>query len=664
MYQAVQNATQRHVAIKVLRDGALAGPAEVTRFEREVRFMGRLDHPNVVGILDCGVSDGRHYLVMEYIRGRPLDAHVNAERLGVRQILELFATICEAVSAAHVRGIIHRDLKPSNIRVDEQGRPHVLDFGLARSIWAESGPDGGPAGAPTMTGQFVGSLPWASPEQAQGATDRIDVRSDVYSLGVVLHQLLTGSFPYSMEGPVPDVLARIIGQEPARPSAAAGWRSTEDRIGDELDTVVLKCLAKPPERRYQSAGELGADVRRFLAGEPIDAKRDSTTYIVRKLLHRHRAAVGAAGAIVVMLGAGLATSLVLWRTSEGHRKQAEANLSKADAAAADAKEQARVAKQEAQRAERVTKLLQDIFNASDPMTGGDRTLSAPEMLRRGGDRTLAQLNDEPLTQAALLLALGEIHKHLGDLERARDLLARSLALRLKHQPSWGRGIAEIALALGAADIEAGDLVAAEAHNRVAYEAVRDDFRDKDWHVVETLVQTMRARQDYKGVETLLAAELPRLRSRGVGPMVLVQWLNNLGQAFEEQDRHGEAIAPMREALELTRNLPDHWLDARWGVQNNLAWLLTQTGEHDEALRLGVEVLESRTKRLPPDHLDVASSMLVVGAAKLGLGDLPGAALLLGESLRIRSIKLAPTDDRVVQARLLVDECARRTSGAP
>jgi WD40 repeat protein len=288
VYEAVQNGTKRKVAVKVMKEGPFASERDKARFEREVEVLGQLSHPNIVAIHDSGMAAGSFYFVMDYISGQSLDAWLAAKDRSVEESLQLFVKICEAVNAAHLRGVIHRDLKPGNVRIDAEGQPHVLDFGLAKVAMGEE------ASVMTVTGQFVGSLPWASPEQAEGVPSKIDTRTDVYSLGVILYQMLTGTFPYDVVGNMRDVLDRIMKTEPARPSTVCR------QIDDEVETIVLKCLAKERERRYQSAGELARDVRHYLAGEPIEAKGDSTWYVLCKQLHRYRFPA-ATGAVVALL---------------------------------------------------------------------------------------------------------------------------------------------------------------------------------------------------------------------------------------------------------------------------------------------------------------------------------------------------------------------------
>ncbi|TWT41073.1 Serine/threonine-protein kinase PknB [Phycisphaerae bacterium RAS1] len=290
VYQAVQLATKRSVAIKVMREGPLAGSRDRARFEREVHILGQLRHPNIVTIHDSGEADGNSFFVMDFIAGQPLDVYMASGERSIEQTLRLLAKICDAVAAAHLCGIIHRDLKPSNIRIDAAGEPHVLDFGLAK---VASSDETAHASVRTVTGQFVGSMPWASPEQIVADPDQLDVRTDVYSLGVIAYQMLTGRFPYEVVGPLALVMENIREAEPVRP------REIRRLIDDEVETIVLKCLRKEREHRYQGAAELARDVYRYLAGEPIEAKRQSAWYVLKKSLRRQRLKLIMAGAAAV-----------------------------------------------------------------------------------------------------------------------------------------------------------------------------------------------------------------------------------------------------------------------------------------------------------------------------------------------------------------------------
>ncbi|MFQ5518277.1 MAG: serine/threonine protein kinase, partial [Acidimicrobiia bacterium] len=292
VYKAVQQATKRTVALKVLLAGPFSSARQRHRFEREIDLVAGLEHPNIVTLYDSGVTqDDRHYFAMEYIHGTALNAYLSEKAFSVEETLRLFLKICVAVNYAHQHGVIHRDLKPGNICIDADGEPHVLDFGLAKV----AGPDLSSGVPVTLTGEFTGTLAYASPEQTQGDPKLIDIRSDVYSLGVILYEMLTGKSPYPVIGRIDEVMKNISEAEPRKPSTLIR------RIKNEVETIVLKALAKEKERRYQSAGTLSRDIEHYLAGEPIDAKRDSSWYLIHKLLRRHRVHIAVAAVLVIAI---------------------------------------------------------------------------------------------------------------------------------------------------------------------------------------------------------------------------------------------------------------------------------------------------------------------------------------------------------------------------
>ncbi|MGE3182316.1 MAG: serine/threonine protein kinase, partial [Phycisphaerae bacterium] len=368
VYIATQVSTKRTVAIKVLAAGAFASVSARRRFEREIDLAATLDHPNIVSVYDSGETiEGHPYFVMRYIDGVAFDAivgpfatpgveHTPTHARPIRESLELALRICDAIGYAHRRGVIHRDLKPSNIRIDRDGGPHILDFGLAKA--SSELFEGDIPTQMSMTGEFMGSLPWASPEQTEGISEKIDIRTDVYSFGVLLYQMLTGRFPYGVTGPFRQVLESICHASPAPPSK---FRS---EIDNDLETIVLKSLEKSPDRRYQSMPELAADIRHYLAGEPIAAKRDSALYTMRKNLARYRVAVAAGLAFVLLAVASAATMAVLYQRANRAAALALTSKNEAIDARDDAESQRRIAVVEAETAKQINKMLTSMLSTS------------------------------------------------------------------------------------------------------------------------------------------------------------------------------------------------------------------------------------------------------------------------------------------------------------
>ncbi|MCH8881673.1 MAG: protein kinase [Planctomycetes bacterium] len=331
VFQAIQKSTKRKVAIKVLREGPYASKSAQKRFEREIELVAQLKHPNIIAIFDSGTTAGGwQYCAMDYVRGTQLNHHIRENKLTLEETLEVFKQVCDAVQYAHHKGVIHRDLKPSNILVDSEGNAKVLDFGLAKQMI-------GPIQTVvSMTQEIIGTLPYMSPEQAKGNPDHIDTRTDIYALGVILYEILTGHYPYPVVGQMADVLKHIAETPPTPPSSrwtpdsgvtkrsSKHLRAGKCPIDDELQTVILKTLAKERERRYQSAGALAEDISHYLANEPIEAKRDSGWYVLRKTIQRFKVAFVVSTIVFLVIVAALVVSTAAWQSETEQRRNAQA----------------------------------------------------------------------------------------------------------------------------------------------------------------------------------------------------------------------------------------------------------------------------------------------------------------------------------------------------
>ncbi len=317
VYKALQTATNRSVALKILIDGPLASKNQRKRFAREVEFTGRLQHPNIVTIYESGVVRGRPFFAMEYIHGVPVDQYVRLARTNARDIVRIMKEVCLAVSAAHQRGIIHRDLKPANVLIDRAGVPHVLDFGLARDITPDNA-----YSRMSIPGQVVGTLPYLSPEQVD-AEDEIDVRSDIYTLGVVLFELLCGRSPYPCCDDQRVIREHILGFTPL------GLRKAlvqPVHNADDLEKILAKTLEKDKSLRYQSAAALADDLQRYLNGDAVAAKDQNRMYLLRKTVRRFRIPIGITAVFIAVLSAALIGVTASWRRADSLSKLYKSGL--------------------------------------------------------------------------------------------------------------------------------------------------------------------------------------------------------------------------------------------------------------------------------------------------------------------------------------------------
>ncbi|HOX36749.1 MAG TPA: protein kinase [Candidatus Brocadiia bacterium] len=320
VYRAEQQSPKRVVALKVMTASAMLSESDRKRFQREAESVADLKHPGIVPVYEYGETNGIPYFSMEFVEGKPLTKYCGDTALSLREKAAMMAKVCDAVAYAHRRGVIHRDLKLANILVDENGQPRVLDFGLAKKVNESS--EGETQSLLTTHGQIMGTIAYMAPEQTKGDPASIETRSDVYSLGVILYRLITGEFPYDVKGDPISVLRRIQEDDPIPPKRVL------KKIASDLETIMLKALEKDKELRYQSAASLGRDLRHFLAGEPIEARRLSILYTLKKSIVKHKAissmAVLAMSVVAAVLFYAAARVRAAWLETEQALQRAEA----------------------------------------------------------------------------------------------------------------------------------------------------------------------------------------------------------------------------------------------------------------------------------------------------------------------------------------------------
>ncbi len=643
VYVARQLSTRREVAIKVLLDARWASDRRLRRFEREVELVANLQHPNIVKLFDSGLTDEGHpFYVMEYVRGCGLDelsssvaerggcvlpGEAGSERmspagapLSVQGAVQLFAKVCEAVGYAHQHGVIHRDIKPGNILIDLNCDPHVLDFGLAKRAVGGAMRELTELSVP---GEFMGTVAWASPEQIAG--ESVDMRSDVYSLGVVLFYLLTGRFPYAVGGSLSQVIANIQSVEAPRPS------SVRSGVDDEIDTIALRCLAKEPDRRYQSAGELARDVRRYLAGEPILAKSESAWYGMRKKLRRYRLAVGA---VVLTLVASLAYAVsvsVLYQRAVRAEELAGRRL-------VDAQEARDEANAEATKARAVLEQLKGILSAARPERHG-RDVRVADLLDEADVLIGETWREQPEVAIELGATIGQTYLSLGLYEEAGEHLERAYELARKTYGADDLRALEAAQNLGVLRIRQGRAEeAAELLNRCLAgrrEALGGDDPDTAAAASNLAVALKRLRR-FDEAEALYREALATLEgSVGIGDPRTLDALHNLGVLLGQQGRLEESEELLRRSLDAHRDLLGLDHPETLMAETTLAETLLARDKLDEAEGLLRTNLERRRERLGPEHFDTTTTMYDLAELLRLRGKLAEACEMSAEVARIR-----------------------------
>jgi tetratricopeptide (TPR) repeat protein len=609
VYEAEQEQPRRLVALKIIKPGLAVGE-RLWRFEHEAQALGRLQHPGIAQIYEASTADTgfgpQPYFAMELIRGLSLQQYAQANSLSTRQRLSLMVKICDAVNHAHLRGLIHRDLKPGNILVDETGQPKVLDFGVARVTASDQ-----QATRQTDMGQLVGTLAYMSPEQVLADPLELDTRSDVYSLGVILYELLSGRLPYNVSDRPLHVALRTI-----REDDPASLRSINRHYRGDVETIAGKALEKDKARRYASAAELSADIQRYLGDEPIAARPPSAGYQLQKFARRHKALVAGVAAVFVVLAGGVVAS-----TSQAIRanRAGRAALTERDRASAAQ----RTATQERDRA----------LNAEASATSErNRALAAEAQVVQQRDRVLLEkgraddeaataqavnnfLQNDLLSQASARVQSRPDTKPDPDLKvrTALDRAAAGIPGKFDRQPAVE---ASIRHTIGKAYFDLGVYPEAQRQWERAVDlrrgALGPDHPDT-LTSLNDLADSYRVQSAFAQAEPLFIKVLEtRRRVLGEQNPATLSSMNELANLYLDQGKYAQAKPLLVKALEVQRRVlgPDH--PDTLATLHDLATAYVDEGKFGQAEPLEIQALEARRRVLGEEHPQTARSMNELG----------------------------------------------------
>lgn len=660
VYEARQENPQRTVALKVIRPGLISSALR-RRFQYEADVLGQLQHPGIAQVFEAGVTSiagcggsvlDQPFFAMEFIHGLPLNEYVESVVLDLRAKLNLVADISDAVQHGHQKGVIHRDLKPANILVDRNGHPKLIDFGVARCIATEIVP----FTLHTEVGQLIGTVQYMSPEQVHADPNRIDTRSDVYALGVILYELLGGRPPYDLTNLALDQATRTIRETPP-----ARLRTFNRGVRGDIETIVLKALAKDPTRRYQSAGEMRADILNYLAGNPIAARPPSLIYQLRLLARRNRVAVFGAAGVLLSLMAGLVVSTALYFRSES----------------------ARVSEVRQRRiAQAVNDFLnQDLLSAISPRNTPDRDLKMRDVLDAAAARLEGRFADAPLVEARIRSTLGATYQSLGERESAEPHLARALEIHRRElgdeHPDTIASLIELGClayflgrpqqsdemltrgtelarrilgpehrrtltaqnSLGFLRITQGRHAEADDLLTRTLASLRKQFGDDDPDTLVTLgnlgILRMEQHRPAEAERLLLEAIERERRVLSETHPDLLLCINNLASLYNDEKQFDKSEPLLTGLLETQRRVLGDDHPDTLNTMNNIGYLYNQSGRVQQSEPYYVQTLERRRRVLGNDHHHTLISMSNLAQAWHDMGRLPEAEKLLVEVLETR-----------------------------
>jgi eukaryotic-like serine/threonine-protein kinase len=606
---------ERKVAIKLVRT-ELNNSEVKRRFNREKQIQASLDHPSIARLYDASTDEfGVPFLVMEYVDGKPITTYSEENQLSIRQRIELFISVCHAVQFAHQNLIIHRDLKPSNILVNPEGECKLLDFGIAKLL-----DQNGDLPELTQSGHQYFSMKYAAPEQIQNRP--VNTLTDVYSLGVLLYKLLTGSLPYSITDQTKygDFERKICDEPVPKPSSIV--RESKDQfrqLQGDMDNIILKALEKSPERRYPSAEALADDLKRYLDNLPVSARPVGIIYRSRKFVQRNKMVSSFAAVLLFTIISGL-----FYHTTEISKERDRAEL------------QRDLAELETAKTAKVSEFVVGLFEQSDPYSNsGNDELTVGNLLAQGRER-IETLDEAPLVQAEMNIVLARVHRSLAEHETAHELSERALTI-LNEQASPDSVSLAKAWTMQAYTLSSlGRYGEAEEAHRKALELTNPGNKPAVAERLNNLGLAAFSLGRMSESQRLLKEALDLRREELPESAELASSLNNLALVLAAQDRHEEAEPLYRNALELRRSVLGEEHPSTTYSMTNLATLLEQMNRLEEAEAGYREALRLRRIIFDDDHPAVASVLYQIGWLQSRRGQLTQARFHLEEALDIRS----------------------------